>query len=127
MSEETRLNVKLDESMSRTYTKTQTVGKATVKGYVTAMVDLWRQQQRMKINNHPSPRDDAVVMLLKVTEDEEDDRRRINVDDRGTDAMLDGYTTTKQIENIAVFFWGNSRVPEESFRNYLAFCFRIMR
>ncbi|OWZ02399.1 hypothetical protein PHMEG_00026051 [Phytophthora megakarya] len=186
MSAETHMNVELDESMSRTYTKvaerrpkntlkaytnkqkefmqwcdekeaafnaltrytvtgpklhlfleervidrdkrrkgpegrTQTVGIATVKGYVAAMVDLWRQQQRMKINNHPSPRDDAVVMLLKVTEYEEDDRRRKNFDDRGTDTMLDGYTTTEQIENIAVFFWGNSREPGTSFRNLHAF------
>ncbi|EGZ30699.1 hypothetical protein PHYSODRAFT_421820, partial [Phytophthora sojae] len=61
-------------------------------------------QKRLKINNYPSPRDDAVTSLLKSTEYEEDDRRRKNFADRGADTMLDGYTTTEQIQKIARFY-----------------------
>lgn len=101
--------------------RSQTVGKSTVNSYVAAMVDLWRQQQRMKINNHPSPRDDAVALLLQLTEYEEDNRRRKNFEDRGASTLLDGYTTTEQIAKVARFFWENDRDPGTSMRNLLAF------
>eukprot|EP00644_Phytophthora_capsici_P004007 jgi/Phyca11/108492/e_gw1.15.769.1 len=62
------------------------------------------KQKRLNINNYPSPRDDAVTALLKITEYEEDDRRRKNFADRGADTMLDGYTTTDQLQKISHFF-----------------------
>ncbi|ETP52788.1 hypothetical protein F442_02246 [Phytophthora nicotianae P10297] len=65
-----------------------TVGRSTVNSYVAAMVDLWKQQARAKINSHPSPRDDAVTALLKLTQSEEDNRKRKNYEDRGADTLL---------------------------------------
>jgi hypothetical protein len=101
--------------------RTEKIGRATVNSYVAAMVDLWRQQQRLKINNHPSPRDGAVSAFIKITGYEENDRRRKNFADRGADTMLDGYTTTEQIQNIARFFWMTSHNHGTSLRNLLAF------
>ncbi|OWZ03221.1 hypothetical protein PHMEG_00025085 [Phytophthora megakarya] len=57
----------------------QTISRSTVNTYVAAMVDLWQQQAHMKINSHPSPRDDAVSALLKLTEYNEDERNLRNL------------------------------------------------
>jgi hypothetical protein len=110
--------------------RSKKIGKATVNSYVAAIVDLWRQQQRLKINNHPSPRDDAVTALLKITEYDENDRRRKCFEDRGADTMLNGYTTTDQIQQNARFFWTSSHDSGTKLRNLLAFLlshFALMR
>ncbi|EGZ17813.1 hypothetical protein PHYSODRAFT_376327, partial [Phytophthora sojae] len=56
------------------------------------------------LNSNPSPRDEAVTTLLKLTEYEEDERKRKNVEDRGADTLLDGYTTIDQVKEIARYF-----------------------
>ncbi|ETP08742.1 hypothetical protein F441_15343 [Phytophthora nicotianae CJ01A1] len=98
-----------------------TVGRSTVNSYVAAMVDLWKQQARAKINSHPSPRDDAVTALLKLTQSEEDNRKRKNYEDRGADTLLDGYTATEQIQQVASYFWDTKGDSGTSLRNLLAF------
>ncbi|ETP36757.1 hypothetical protein F442_15373 [Phytophthora nicotianae P10297] len=85
------------------------------------MVDLWKQQARAKINSHPSPRDDAVTALLKLTQYEEDNRKRKNYEDRGADTLLDGYTATEQIQQVASYFWDTKGDSGTSLRNLLAF------
>ncbi|OWY95752.1 hypothetical protein PHMEG_00034165 [Phytophthora megakarya] len=89
--------VELQESVQRTYDKSvtffgigrakrhkgsvirserqQTISRLTVNSYIAAIVNLWQQQAHMKINSHPSPRDDAVSALLKLTEYNEDERK----------------------------------------------------
>jgi hypothetical protein len=98
-----------------------TVGRSTVNSYVAAMVDLWKQQARARINSYPSPRNEAVKALLQVTQYEEDARKRKNYEDRGAGTMLDGYTTTDQLRSISRFFWNNFREPGVRLRNLLAF------
>jgi hypothetical protein len=65
------------------------VGKSTVFGYATAMVDLWRQQKAMGMNTHPSPRDANVKALLKNSEYETQRNRRENFVDRGIGTLTD--------------------------------------
>lgn len=101
--------------------RTETIGRATVNSYVAAMVDLWKQQARANINSNPSPRDDAVTTLLKLTQYEEDQRKRKNLADRGIDTLLDGYTTTEQIQQISRLFWSSKRNAGKHLRNLLTF------
>jgi hypothetical protein len=38
----------------------------SVRGYVTALTDLYRTQKAMGMNSHPSPREDSVREYLKA-------------------------------------------------------------
>ena len=64
-------------------TSIRKVGKSTVVGYNAAIVDLWRQQKAMMMNNHPNPRDCNVKRLLKNAECETQQHRKANFIDRG--------------------------------------------
>ncbi|OWZ01332.1 hypothetical protein PHMEG_00027305 [Phytophthora megakarya] len=97
------------------------VGKATISCYVAAIVDLWQQQTRAKVNGHPTPRDDAVRALIKMVEFDDESRKRKNFADRGSDTLLDGYTTNDQIQNISTYFWAMRRDHGTNLRNLLAF------
>ena len=108
----------------------QKVGKATVKLYVAAVVDLWQQQHRLSINSHPNPRDSGVKELLKIIDYEEEDRKRSNFQDRGIGTMLDGYSTTAQMQAIGRYFLCTTKDHGVQLRNWLAFLlshFALMR
>ncbi|EGZ10621.1 hypothetical protein PHYSODRAFT_518883 [Phytophthora sojae] len=79
--------------------------QSTVDSYVVAMVDLGQQQKQLNININPSPRANAVIDLLKITTYEKDQLRRENFADREVNTLLDGYTTTNQLQQIARFIW----------------------
>jgi hypothetical protein len=85
--------------------RSETIGLSTVNAYVAAIVDLWKQQARAKTNSNPSPRDEAVTALVKLAQHDEDERKRKKFEDRGADTLLDGYTTTDQIQQISRYFW----------------------
>ncbi|KAG2855641.1 hypothetical protein PC119_g12505 [Phytophthora cactorum] len=135
MTEESRMNVELEESVLRAYTKASNIRpKNTSRAYKNKQIEFtrWCDDKGLafndlsrytvtgpklhlfleEINDYPFPRDDAVFALLKVTDYEEDDPRRKNFEDRGANTMLDGYTTTDQLGKIASFFWSARRNGE---------------
>ncbi|CAD6885391.1 unnamed protein product, partial [Tilletia caries] len=61
----------------------KTIGWSTVKGYVTAVTDLWQQQQLRGVNSDPNPRQGAVGQLLAVEQLKENERKRAQHVDRG--------------------------------------------
>jgi hypothetical protein len=97
------------------------VGKSTVLGYTAAIVDLWKQQTAMRVTSHPNPRDSNVKRLLKNAEYETHQHRKANFVDRGIGTLVDGYTTTEQMVNIAEVFWKRSRDFGQNLRNLCAF------
>jgi hypothetical protein len=99
----------------------QNVGKSTVLGYTSAIVDLWRQQASMRMNSHPNPRDANVKLLLKNTEYDTQQLRKANFVDRGIGTLLDGYTTTEQMAKLADVFWTRTRDFGQNLRNLCAF------
>ncbi|KAL3694617.1 hypothetical protein R1sor_008268 [Riccia sorocarpa] len=99
----------------------QVIGRSTVQAYTAAVVDLWNQQKRLKVNPHPNPRDDAVQQLLRNVQAEHEETRKKNFDDRGVGTLLDGYTTITELKTIADFFWYKHRDCGVHLRNLVAF------
>ncbi|CAD6963616.1 unnamed protein product [Tilletia controversa] len=65
----------------------KTIGWSTVKGYVTAVTDLWQQQQLRGVNSDPNPRQGPVTQLLAVEQLKETERKRSQHVDRGIDPL----------------------------------------
>ncbi|KAE8189287.1 hypothetical protein A4X06_0g7249 [Tilletia controversa] len=70
----------------------KTIGWSTVKGYVTAVTDLWQQQQLRGVNSDPNPRQGPVTQLLAVEQLKETERKRSQHVDRGIGTHMDGYS-----------------------------------
>jgi hypothetical protein len=65
-------------------------GIKTVKGYVTAIVDLWEKQRQYENNLHPHPRTRAVKTFLERLEIAQARGKEERLEDRGRDT--DGFT-----------------------------------
>ncbi|KAE8255342.1 hypothetical protein A4X03_0g5579 [Tilletia caries] len=65
----------------------KTIGWSTVKGYVTAVTDLWQQQQLRGVNSDPNPRQGAVGQLLAVEQLKENERKRTHMDGYSREQM----------------------------------------
>ena len=98
----------------------QKVGKSSPRD-TSAIVDLWRQQASMKMNSHPNPRDANVKLLLKNAESDTQQLRKANFVDRGIGTLLDGYTTTEQMAQLADVFWERTRDFGLNLRSLCAF------
>jgi hypothetical protein len=64
----------------------------SVRGYVTAITDLYREQKAKGMNTHPSPREDNVRDYLKSLQRRDAQFDRVLFTDKGRDTLLDGYT-----------------------------------
>jgi predicted methyltransferase len=71
----------------------------SVRGYVTAITDLYRMQKLLEMNSHPSPRVDAVRDYLKSLQRRDAERDRAQFTDKGRDTLLDGYSEN-ELEKI---------------------------
>ena len=71
----------------------------------------------MKMNSHPDPRDANVKLLLKNAEYDTQQLRKANFVDRGIGTLLDGYTTTEQMAQLADVFWERTRDFGQNLRN----------
>ena len=63
-----------------------------VHGYITALTDLYRIQKAIKINSHPSPREDSVREYLKTLQRRDAQRKKEQFANKGRDTLLNGYT-----------------------------------
>lgn len=95
----------------------------SVRGYVSAIMELWKHQVAEKKHSSPSPHNVAVKALQTSVARGQHQRRREEFEDRGLCTIKDGYTA-KQIPDMTRAVWRNAlgpRAPEQSFRTNLDF------
>jgi hypothetical protein len=80
------------------------IGPESVKQYANAIVDLYNQQVFHNVNSNPHPRSKNVTLLLKNYSADTAKLKRENYDDRATGTLLDGYTSTDTLKDIANAF-----------------------
>lgn len=91
------VNSGVDSSESSTGNTINLVGvwkpysKEGLEGYCRPIVDLWRKQQNLGMNTHPTPRGSDVQAFLKNKEQETLRHSRSEFADRGIHTLLDGY------------------------------------
>jgi hypothetical protein len=88
----------------------------SVRGYVSAITNLYREQKAMGMNSHSSPRVDSVREYLKSLQQRDAQREKEQFADKGRDTLLDGYTED-EFEWVCHELWaqGDSS-PECHFR-----------
>ena len=88
----------------------------SVRGYATAITDLYRVQKAMGMNSHQSPREDNVREYLKILQRRDAQREKEQFADKGRDTPLDGYTED-EFESVCRELWSRgSSSPECHFR-----------
>ena len=95
----------------------------SVRGYVSAIMELWTHQVSQKLHSSPSPHNVAVKALKTSIARGQHQRRRDEFEDRGISTIQDGYTA-KQIPDLTRAVWRNAlgpRTSEQSFRTGLDF------
>ena len=95
----------------------------SVRGYVSAIMELWTHQVSQKLHSSPSPHNVAVKALKTSIARGQHQRRRDEFEDRGISTIKDGYTA-KQIPDMTRSVWRNAlgpRTSEQSFRTNLDF------
>jgi hypothetical protein len=63
-----------------------------VRGYVSAITNLYREQKAIGINSHLSPRVDSVREYLKLLQQRDAQWEKEQFADKGRDTLLNGYT-----------------------------------
>jgi hypothetical protein len=97
----------------------------SVRGYVSAIMELWHHQRSAKLHSSDMPHNVAVKALQTSIARGQHFRRRAEFEDRGISTIMDGYTA-KQIPNMTRAVWRNAlgpRTSEQSFRTNLDFLF----
>jgi hypothetical protein len=79
----------------------------SVRGYLTAITDLWQQQRALGMNNHPSPRESMARSYIRSLQRSDAERNRGTFTDKGQDTLLDGYSEG-ELRVIADKLWGQS-------------------
>jgi hypothetical protein len=95
----------------------------SVRGYVSAIMELWSHQVSTKLHSSPSPHNVAVKALKTSIARGQHARRRAEFDDRGLSTVRDGYTA-KQIPDMTRAVWRDAlgpRTSEQSLRTNLDF------
>ncbi|KAF2178632.1 hypothetical protein K469DRAFT_331606 [Zopfia rhizophila CBS 207.26] len=84
----------------------------SVRGYVTALTDLYRAQKAMGMNSHQSPREDNVREYLRSLQRRDAQLDREQFADKGRDTLLDGYTED-EFEGVCRELWARGgALPE---------------
>jgi Centromere DNA-binding protein complex CBF3 subunit, domain 2/Transcriptional activator of glycolytic enzymes len=86
----------------------------SVRGYVTALTDLYRTQKGIGINSHQSPREDNVRDYLKVLQRRDAQREKEQFADKGRDTLLDGYTED-EFESVCRELWARGDSSPECY------------
>jgi hypothetical protein len=97
----------------------------SVRGYVSAIMEIWTHQVSAKLHSSPSPHNVAVKALKTSIVRGQHARRRAEFDDRGLSTIKDGYTA-KQIPDMTRAVWRNALGPwtlEQSLWTNLDFLF----
>jgi hypothetical protein len=91
----------------------------SVRAYITAVTDLYREQKAMGMNSHPTPREDNVREYLKSLQRRDAQREKEQFADKGRDTLLDGYTED-EFEQVCHELWAQSgSYPECYFRTWV--------
>ncbi|KAE8213934.1 hypothetical protein CF319_g9129, partial [Tilletia indica] len=69
-----------------------TLSAATIETYVSAVIDLYRQQVSLGTNLHANPRGKALKSFLQSLQRDEVKRKRENYEDRHAGTIQDGYS-----------------------------------
>jgi hypothetical protein len=84
----------------------------SVRGYVTAVTDLYRSQKALGMNIHPSPREANVKEYLRSLQRRDAQEDKTNYADKGRDTLLDGYTE-QEFERVCHELWAHSGAGPE--------------
>ena len=104
---------KVDKSIQQGKTR---LSWASVRSYITAITDLYREQKVMGVNCHPSPREDTVRQYLKTLQRRDVRHEKGQWADKGRDTLLDGYSE-EDFDRICRQLWAHSnKSPECHFR-----------
>jgi hypothetical protein len=82
----------------------------SVRGYVSAIIELWTHQVSAKLHSSPSPHNVAVKALKTSIVQGQHTRRRAEFDNCGLSTIKDGYTA-KQIPNMTRAVWRDALGP----------------
>jgi hypothetical protein len=97
----------------------------SIRGYVSAIMNLYQDQHSRGINTAPTPHKCAIKAMQIAIHRGEFDRLRREYEDRGVGTMLDGYTEDK-VPDIAHQVWsqnlGRHAAPQE-LRTHVDFLF----
>lgn len=85
----------------------------TVRGYKTALIDLWSYQSSRSRNPHPHPNGAALQALLKDKQRSQTATKKANYEDRGRGTIADGYDTSG-LRRIVDEFWAESHSTKAS-------------
>lgn len=86
----------------------------SVRGYVTAIMDLYRVQKAIGMNSHQSPREDNVREYLKVLQRRDAQRDKEHFADKSRDTPLDGYTED-EFESVCRELWSRGHSSPECY------------
>jgi hypothetical protein len=84
----------------------------SVRGYVTAITDLYRTQKALGMNSNPSPREDTVRRFIKSLQAADAARKKAQYADKGRDTLLDGYPE-QQLEAVCASLWQQDSQSQE--------------
>ena len=90
----------------------------TVRGYCSAVNELWAHQTSLGLHSAPRPQRVALTALKTSIARGEHQRRRAEFEDRGLATIRDGYTAD-QIPDVSRAVWGQSlggNLVEQQFR-----------
>jgi hypothetical protein len=85
----------------------------SVRAYVTAITDLWREQKALGMNSHTSPRVDNAREYLRSLQRRDARRDREQYADKGRDTLLDGYTED-EFERLCSELWSHGAATESA-------------
>jgi hypothetical protein len=90
----------------------------SVRGYITAVTDLWQQQRVLGMNNHPSPRESLCREYIRSLQRKSAEKNRATYADKGQDTLLDGYSEP-ELRTIAEKLWQKTAKSPASAELYL--------
>jgi hypothetical protein len=76
----------------------------TVRGYVSAIKELWSHQTSRGLHNAPQPHRIAIKAVQTMVSRQQHQRLRDEYKDRGIDTLKDGYTAA-QIPDVSAVVW----------------------
>lgn len=89
----------------------QTVGKASIKAYRAAIVDLWNPQTTLGLSEEKHPVQGGVKAVLETHSRTDERRRKERYEDRGAGTSFDGYNDNdlRRLINFCWTGWVHSR------------------
>lgn len=81
----------------------------SVRGYVSAITDLYQQQRVRGMNTHTSPRESQIKEYIKSLQRADMERQRAQFADKGRDTLLDGYSEA-EVTEVCHQLWSHGAI-----------------